>query len=397
MRIPRLAALVAVAAIVTAACTPAGSASQSASSSGSASQGTAECSVGVSWNNFQQPRWAATDKPNMQQTIEDGGGTFTDFDADLDSVQQLTDVETLINQGIDVLVLLPQNSDVITPALEMAAEAGIPVIAYDRLIEDPDVLYITFDNIAVGRAEAEGILEAVPEGNYVLIKGDPGDPNASTFLPLGWDEAGLQDKIDAGDITIVDDQFTDAWDTETAQNNMEAIIDAANDDGVTIDAVLAENDSTAFGVAAALQAKNYSPYPPVSGQDGDPANLNNLAKGLQYIDIWKNSNELGKVAGAAALQLCAGTEMADITLPDGLVDPAAAPAAGLTAADFTTPGPDGKPDSGDENVVTSFILTPQPLLAEDLGLVFDAGWYATQEEVCDGVTADDPGAGPCGL
>jgi D-xylose transport system substrate-binding protein len=389
MRMPRLAALTGIAAIVLAACTSPG-----ASASGAA---TSDCSVGVSWNNFQQPRWAATDQPNMKQTVEDGGGTFTEFDADLDSVQQLTDVETLINQGIDVLVLLPQDSSVVGPALEAAAAADIPVIAYDRLVEDPDVLYITFDNIGVGRAEAEGLFEVVPEGNYVLIKGDPGDPNASTFLPLGWDEAGLQDKIDAGEITIVADQFTDAWDTETAQNNMEAIIDAANDDGVQIDAVLAENDSTALGVAAALQAKNYDPYPPVSGQDGDPANLNNVAKGLQYIDIWKNSNELGKAAGAAALALCEGTAMGDITLPEGLIDESVAPEAGLTAADFTTPGPDGEPDSGDENVVKSFILQPTPIIAEDLQLVFDAGWYATQEEICEGVTAEDPGAGPCGV
>jgi D-xylose transport system substrate-binding protein len=385
-----MTATLGIIALVLAACTAGDGASPGGDAEG-------ECSVGVSWNNFQQPRWAATDAPNMEQTIVDGGGTFTDFDADLDTQQQLTDVETLINQGIDVLVLLPQDGSVVGPALEAAAEAGIPVIAYDRLVEDPNVLYITFDNIAVGRAEAEGLFEAVPEGNYVLIKGDPGDANASIFLPLGWDEAGLQDKIDSGDITIVDDQFTDAWDTETAQNNMEAIIDAANADGVQIDAVLAENDSTALGVAAALQAKNYDPYPPVSGQDGDPANLNNLAKGFQYIDIWKNSNELGKVAGAAALQLCEGVEMADITLPDDLIDPAVAPEAGLTAADFTTPGPDSEPDTGDENVVKSFILQPQPLLAQDLGLVFEAGWYATQEEICEGVTEDMPGAEVCGV
>ena len=160
------------------------------------------------------------------------------------------------------------------------------------------------------------MFEAVPEGTYVLIKGDPGDPNASIFLPQGWDNAGLQDKIDAGEITIFDDQFTDGWDTETAQNNMEAIIDAANAEDVQIDAVLAENDSTALGVVAALQAKNYDAIP-VSGQDGDTANLQNVAKGLQYVDVWKDANELGKVAGAAALQLCEGTAMADIMLPDG--------------------------------------------------------------------------------
>ena len=388
MTIRRIAASLGIISLVLAGCT---------GDSGGGSGGESDCSVGVSWNNFQQPRWAATDQPNIQQTVEDGGGTYTDADADLDTQQQLTDVETMINQGIDVLILLPQDSSVVGPALEAAAEADIPVIAYDRLIEDPNVLYITFDNIRVGREEAAGLFEVVPEGNYVLIKGDPGDPNASTFLPLGWDEAGLQDKIDAGEITIVDDQFTDAWDTETAQNNMEAIIDAANADGVQIDAVLAENDSTALGVAAALQAKNYDPYPPVSGQDGDPANLTNVAMGLQYIDIWKNSNELGKVAGAAALQLCEGTAMGDITLPDGLVSESVAPEAGLQAADFVTPGPDGEPDSGDENTVKSFILQPTPVTADTLDLVFDAGWYATQEEICEGVTADMPGAEDCGV
>ena len=90
---------------------------------------------------------------------------------------------------------------------------------------------------------------------------------------------------------------------------MEAIIDAANADGVTIDAILAENDSTALGVVAALQAKGLDPIP-LSGQDGDTGNLQNVAAGWQYVDVWKDSNQLGKVAGAAALQLCEGVAMA---------------------------------------------------------------------------------------
>ncbi len=273
-----------------------------------------ECDVGVSWNNFEQPRWAATDEPNMKATIEAGGGTYTAFDARLDSAQQQTDVETLINGGADVLVLLAQNQDAAVAALEYAKNAGVPVIAYDRLIEDPGVLYITFDNVGVGKAEAAALFEKVPTGNYVRIKGDPGDANASTFLPQGMDEAGLADKIASGDITLIADQFTDGWKTETAQNNMEAIIDKANADGVTIDAILAENDSTALGVVAALQAKGLDPIP-LSGQDGDTANLQNVAAGWQYVDVWKNSNELGKVAGAAALALCAGTAMADLDDP----------------------------------------------------------------------------------
>jgi D-xylose transport system substrate-binding protein len=384
MTIRRMAASLGIISLVLAGCT-----GEDAGGTGGDGGGESDCSVGVSWNNFQQPRWAAKDKPNLQQTVEDGGGTYTDADANLDTEQQLTDVESMIGQGIDVLVLLAQDTTVVQPALDAAAEADVSVIAYDRLIEDESVLYITFDNVGVGRAEAEAMFEAVPEGTYVLIKGDPGDPNASTFLPQGWDEAGLQEKIDNGEIEIFADQFTDAWDTQTAQDNMEAIIDDANDQGVQIDAVLAENDSTALGVVAALQAKSYDPIP-VSGQDGDTANLQNVAKGLQYVDVWKDANELGKVAGAAALALCEGTAMADLTIPEGLINESVAPAEGLTAAPFTTPGPDGAPDTGDENEVTSFILQPQPITAENLDLIIDSGWL-TQEELCEGV---DPATAP---
>jgi D-xylose transport system substrate-binding protein len=371
----RVAAGLGTIALVLAACTGGGTPAGS-EPAGSEPAAAGDCVVGVSWNNFQQPRWAATDKPNMQETIEAGGGTFMDADANLDTEQQLTDIETFINQGADVLVLLAQDNQAILPGVEAAKAAGIPIIAYDRLIEDPDVLYITFDNVGVGRAEAEAMFEEVPEGNYVLIKGDPGDPNASTFLPQGWDEAGLADKVEAGEITIFADQFTDAWDTETAQNNMEAIIDDANSQNVQIDAVLAENDSTALGVVAALQAKNYD-IVPVSGQDGDPANLKNVAQGLQYVDVWKNSNELGKAAGQAALDLCAGTAMADLALPEGLIDPSVAPAAGLEVQDFETPN---------GTTVKAFILQPTPITAENLELVIEGGWI-TQEELCEGVDA----------
>jgi D-xylose transport system substrate-binding protein len=335
------------------------------------------CDVGVSWNNFEQPRWAATDRPNMEATILEGGGTFTDFDARLDSAQQQTDVETLINGGADVLILLAQNQDAALAAIEIAQQNDVPIIAYDRLIEDPSVLYVTFDNVGVGRAQAEAILEAVPSGNYVLIKGDPGDPNASTFLPMGWDQAGLAEKVESGEINILADQFTDGWRTETAQNNMEAIIDAANADGVQIDAILAENDSTALGVVAALQAKGYDPVP-VSGQDGDQGNLQNVAAGWQYVDVWKDSNQLGKVAGAAALQLCDGVAMEDLVIPEGLIPESVVPTAGAQAAPFETPG---------GNTVTSFILQPTPITQDNLDLVVDAGWI-DQDVLCEQV--DDP-------
>src|SRR5262245_39543374 len=135
--VPSMRARAGIGAVAVAATllVPGAAMAQDASPAASAAA-AGECNVGVSWNNFEQPRWAATDKPNLQATIEAGGGTYQDFDAKLDSAQQLTDVETLINGGADVLVLLAQDQDAAVSALELAANAGVPVIAYDRLIED---------------------------------------------------------------------------------------------------------------------------------------------------------------------------------------------------------------------------------------------------------------------
>jgi len=393
----RFAALAGVVAIAAAACTPAAStapsastgASAPASAPASAAAGDDQCIVGVSWNNFQQPRWAAKDRPSMQKTIVDGGGIMIDYDANLSNTQQVTDVQTLINQGMDVLVLLSQDDKAGAEVVKLAAENDIPVIAYDRLIEDPSVLYITFNNTDVGVAEATAMLAKVPPGtadkpaNYVLIKGHPGDANAKTFLPAGWDQAGLKAAVDAGTIKILADQFTDDWNTTKAQNNMEAIIDKANQDGTKIDAVLAENDSTALGVVQALKVKSYETVP-VSGQDGDTANLQNVAAGLQYVDVWKDANQLGKSAGAAALQLCKDKTIANVKLPDGLLDPNSAPD-NLAVQDFTTPG---------GNVVKNIPLKVQPITQDNLQKILDAKWL-TKDVLCKNATDPATAAPVC--
>jgi D-xylose transport system substrate-binding protein len=381
--------------LVAAACAPGASVAPSESAGGGtetappASAAADQCIVGVSWNNFQQPRWAAKDRPSMQRTVTDGGGLFLDFDANLSNTQQLTDVQTLINQGADVIVLLAQDDKAGAEVVKLAAENNVPVIAYDRLIEDPSVLYLSFNNTDVGVAEATAMLAKVPPGttdkpaNYVLIKGDPGDANAKTFLPAGWDQAGLKAAVDAGTIKILADQFTDAWDTTKAQNNMEAIIDKAVVDGTKIDAVLAENDSTALGVAAALKNKSYG-IVPISGQDGDTANLQNVAAGIQYVDVWKDSNQLGKAAGAAALQLCEGKTIPEVAIPDGVLDAASAPD-NLAVQDFTTPG---------GNTVKSLILKVQPITQENLQKILDAKWL-TKEVLCKNATDPATAAPVC--
>ena len=261
--------------------------------------------VGVSWSNFQEERWK-TDEAAIKAALEAAGADYISTDAQSSSAKQLSDVESLIAQGADALIILAQDTKAIEPAVQAAADEGIPVIAYDRLIEDRRAFYLTFDNVEVGRMQARAVLAAAPKGNYVMIKGSPTDPNAD-FLRGGQQEV-LQAAIDAGDIKIVGEAYTDGWLPANAQRNMEQILTAKNN---KVDAVVASNDGTAGGVVAALTAQGMEGIP-VSGQDGDHAALNRVALGTQTVSVWKDARELGKNAGEIAVALAGGTEMAAI-------------------------------------------------------------------------------------
>ncbi len=326
--------------------------------------------VGVAWNNFNEERWAKADEPAIQEVLEAAGAEYISTDAGSSPEQQLTDVENLISQGADALIILAQDGTAILPAVQSALEQGIPVIGYDRLIEDPGAFYLTFDNVEVGRMQARVIQELVPEGNYVFIKGNQADANAD-FLFGGQMEV-LQEAIDAGDIVNVGESYTDNWEAEVAQENMETFLSDNDND---VQAVVASNDGMAGGVVAALEAQGLAGQVPVSGQDGDIAALNRIALGTQAVSVWKNAFALGAAAAEIALQLAEGTALEDVTLSADLGD--SAPVAGTAAQPFTTPG---------GNEVTSIILTPIPVTQENLNIPIDAGWV-TVEEVCQGVEA----------
>ena len=371
MFLRRMAVLAAGAALAVGACSSTGGGG-SASAGASGGGGAAGCTVGVSWNNYQQPRWAKADEPAIKKAIEAGGGKYIRADAQDKEDQQLADIDSLINQGAKVLIVLAKDNKAILPAITKAKNANIPVIGYDRLIEDPSVFYITFDNQGVGKIMAETLLQAKPSGAYVVIKGHKADPNAD-FLRAGMDQGGLKAAVDGGKVTIAFEEYTDTWKTENAQKNMEAALAKTNN---KVDAVLSENDSMAIGVVAALDKVGLSGTVPVSGQDGDEANLNNVAKGKQTVDVWKDAFGLGETAGNAAIQLCKGTKLADITAPADLGDhvkPASA-----KAAEFTTPG---------GTKVSSITLKPTPITTANLDLPIKLGWI-TKEKACAGAKAD---------
>jgi D-xylose transport system substrate-binding protein len=364
----RGAVLMAAVTIVLAACSSGGGASPAASAEATAaapsvaapSEAAAGCKVGMSWNNYQEERWAKWDEPAIKAAIEAGGGEYFANDAKSSAEAQATNVETLIAQGANVVIILAEDDVAIKPSVTAAISDGIPVISYDRLIEDPGVLYITFDNIEVGRMMAREIFGLVPKGVYAIIKGNEADANAR-FLADGFMEI-IGDAVTAGDITIGGETFTDGWKPDNAQTNMEQIL-TANDN--KIDAVLSENDGMAGGVVAALAAQGLAGKIPVSGQDGDLAALNRVALGTQTLSVWKDARELGKAAGEAALALCANQDVAAVA----------------GTAPFTTPG---------GNTVASILLAPLPILKDNLNAVLDAGWIDSAT-LCKDVT---PGSVP---
>src|SRR5208283_2680602 len=145
-----------------------------------------DLTVGVSWSNFQEERWK-TDEAAIKAVLDKAGVKYISADAQNSPSKQLTDVESLISKGANVLVILAKDSEAILPAVKKAGDEGIPVIAYDREIESPAALYLTFDNVGVGRMMAKAVEAAKPAGNYAFVKGDKGDPNAD-FLFSGIKE-----------------------------------------------------------------------------------------------------------------------------------------------------------------------------------------------------------------
>ena len=227
MRIRRWAPLTAIATLVLAACQSAApgaseSAGEPAGSEAAASAPAAsgDCTVAVSWNNYQEERWALRDEPAIQAALDEVGAEYLSADAGSSEEQQATDVENLLSQGANVLIILAQNTETILPSVQAAVDQGVPVIAYDRLIESSDSLYVSFDNVKVGELQAEAVLEQVPEGNFVIIKGNGADAN-SDFLRQGYVNAGVPEEGQSSDaITIVGETYTDNWDPALAQTEM---------------------------------------------------------------------------------------------------------------------------------------------------------------------------------
>ena len=268
-----------------------------------AEDGAAGGKIGISMPTQSLERWNR-DGSYLQKQFEDAGYEVELTYSDNETDRQVNDIQNLISDGVNLLVVAAIDGEALNTVMDEAADAGIPVISYDRLLMNSDAVtyYATFDNYKVGQKQGEYLVDALDldnqDGpfNIELFTGDPGDNNCNFFFGGAMDV--LQKYIDEGKLVVKSGQTefeqvaTANWDSAKAQDRMDTIIAGNYSDGTNLDAVLCSNDSTALGVENALAASYTGEYPIITGQDCDTPNVKNLVAGKQAMSVFKDTRAL---------------------------------------------------------------------------------------------------------
>lgn len=248
--------------------------------------------VGFSMGTTVQERWQR-DRDIFVARAKELGAEVLVQNCNNDHEEQMRQVRELIGKGIDILVIIPHDAEASAEAVRMASKAGIKVICYDRLIRNGGAdLYISFDNVKVGEYKARALLEKVPRGNYVIIRGAPNDYN-SVMLYQGYMNI-LGEPIRNGDIKIVSEAPAHDWAYEEAFKLVEKTLE----EGVEVDAIIAANDTLADAAIEALSEKRLAGRVAVVGQDADLSACQRVVEGTQIMTVYKPIDKLAKAAAA---------------------------------------------------------------------------------------------------
>jgi D-xylose transport system substrate-binding protein len=286
-----------IALLTGSACTPANQ------DSGNGTDGRA-LRIGFSMATVKEERWQR-DREAFEAYCREIKAECPITVADNSSSRQANDVDNLLTQGIDVLVIAPQDATDAASMVQKAKAQGIPVISYDRLINSDQIdLYISHQVPVIGRKIAEYALEKVPSGNYVMVYGASTDNNAHIIK----DEqlAVLGPAIERGDIRIVADQFITDWKNDLALNFAENSLTKEDDN---IQAFVVSNDGMAGGVIQALVRRGLAGKVLVTGQDAGLEALRNIAEGRQSMTVYKPIVPLARQAIDAAIRLAKKEEL----------------------------------------------------------------------------------------
>ena len=327
--------------------------------------------VGISMPTKSLERWNR-DGAYLKEQFEAAGFEVELTYSDNDAVQQNNDIANMIADGVEVLVIVAIDSDSLSAVLKDAEDAGILVIAYDRLINNANVAYyVSFDNYTVGVLQAQYVIDALDlenagdkTYNIEFTAGDPADTNAAYFFNGAFDT--LKPFIDAGTLqipsgkTTFEQVATPAWSTDTALENFQNTLASYYGDGTVLDIALCSNDSTAAGVAQAIISDYAGDNQPiVTGQDGDIGNLQNIVDGYQTMTVYKNVSDEAGVTLVLVSAILAGEEPGE-----ELCEKFEAEAAFDTETY----------DNG-LGVVPSYLLVPYSIDKDNLDLLVETGNY----------------------
>jgi D-xylose transport system substrate-binding protein len=271
--------------------------------------------VGLSFSDFATERWK-NEEQLMRKLLEEKGYEVISQEANHDVKLQNDQIDNMVAQGVKALIIIAEDGDAASTAVDKAAQAGVKVLAYDRLIKSPNIAaYLSFNNVEVGRQQADGVMKALgienwdvaTKGKVKLVKlgGSPTDNNAILFRK-GQDEVldKYKDKIE-----VVADQWVDNWDPANALKLMENILTSQNN---KIDAVVASNDGTALGALQAMKAQKLAGVVPISGQDATADGVNSIVKDELTISILKDIRNLSPLAVDLIDKLLKGETVADL-------------------------------------------------------------------------------------
>lgn len=256
--------------------------------------------VGFLIHALDKERWE-NDRDYFVEKVEDLGGTVNVLIAENDANKQLAQAKELLANGVDVLVVVPVDQFAAAEIVDEAHENNVKVISYDRLIKNCDLdYYISTDNVEIGQLQAHYLATIKPTGKYALIGGANNDNN-SKFLYLGQMNV-LQPLVDKGDIEIVYNEFTDAWEEIEGYEHTLKMLQSS--DGV--DAILAGNDAIAMGSLRALRENGMEGDVLVAGMDADLRNLQEIVAGHQTCTVYKPYQKIASTAAELAMKLARG-------------------------------------------------------------------------------------------
>ena len=311
----------------------------------------------------ETPRYEAHDRPEFEENIEaeceDCEILYSN--ATGDASKQQSQAEAALTQGAEVMVLDPVDAKSAAAMVEKAKAQDVPVLSYDRLIENAEVdYYVSFDNVEVGKLQAESLAEKLkedgsPQGPIVKINGDPADSNAALF------KEGSNKGFEAAGVKVAKEYDTPEWSATNAQNEMQQAITALGKNG--FEGVYGANDEMAAGSIAAMKSAGVNPEErPSTGQDATVAGVQRILVGQQYMTVYKAIKPEASISAEIAVDLAEGKEVPQDKITDEL--------------------------DNEKEKVPSILLTPVAVTKDNVKQTVIADEFITPGELCTGSYAE---------